>query len=71
MTPKLRQSLGVQAGGLVLVRQGAGAAGLPAALDERLPDGCVRIAAAHPTTAALGPMFGTVALERITSERAA
>jgi hypothetical protein len=31
----------------------------------------VRIAAAHPSTAALGPMFGTVTLSKVASERAA
>jgi NADH-quinone oxidoreductase subunit G len=71
MNGRMLQSLGVQPGGLVLVRQGQGEAGLTAAQDDKLPDGCVRIAAAHPSTAALGPMFGTVTLERITSERAA
>jgi len=71
MNAKQMQSLGVQPGGLVLVRQGEGEAGLAAALDDRLPDGCVRIAAAHPATAGLGPMFGSVTLEKVTSQRAA
>jgi NADH-quinone oxidoreductase subunit G len=55
----------------VRVRQGDGSARLAAALDDRLPDDCVRIAAAHAATAALGPMFGAVELERITAEKAA
>ena len=42
-----------------------------AALDDRLPDDCVRVAAAHPTTAGVGPMFGTVTLARVPVERAA
>ena len=67
MNARLMQSLGVQAGGLVLVRQGAGEAGLPAALDDKLPDNCVRVAAGHPATAGLGAMFGPVTLERITA----
>ena len=33
---------------------------LMAALDDRLPEDCVRIAAAHPATAALGAMFGAI-----------
>jgi NADH-quinone oxidoreductase subunit G len=33
-------------------------------IDERLPAGCVRLAAAHRHTAGLGPMFGAVTLER-------
>jgi NADH-quinone oxidoreductase subunit G len=75
MNGKLMQSLGVQPGGLVLVKQaggeGRGEAGLKAALDDRLPDGCVRVAAGHPATAGLGPMFGTVTLEKITAQQAA
>jgi len=61
----------VQAGGLVLAKQGSGEAGLAAALDDKLPDGCVRIAAGHASTAQLGPMFGTVTLEKITAMQAA
>jgi NADH-quinone oxidoreductase subunit G len=75
MNGKLMQSLGVQAGGLVLVKQAGvahpGEAGLAAALDDRLPDGCVRIAAGHASTAQLAPMFGTVTLEKITAQQAA
>jgi NADH-quinone oxidoreductase subunit G len=70
MNGRLMQSLGVQPGGLVLVRQGGGEAGLPAALDDKLPDNCVRVAAAHPSTTGLGPMFGTVTLEKITAAAA-
>jgi NADH-quinone oxidoreductase subunit G len=33
--------------------------------DDRLPADCVRVAAAHALTAALGDMFGAVTLERI------
>ncbi len=49
----------------------AGEAGLAAALDDKLPDGCVRIAAGHASTAQLGPMFGAVTLEKITAQQAA
>jgi NADH-quinone oxidoreductase subunit G len=35
-----------------------------AALDAGLPDGCVRVAASHADTAALGPLFGPVTVER-------
>ncbi len=65
MNARLMASLGVAAGAPVLVRQGKGEARLAAALDERLPEGCVRIAAGHPSTAGLGPMFGAVTLERV------
>ncbi len=75
MNSKLMQSLGVQAGGLVLVKQaggsGTGEAGLTAALDDKLPDNCVRVSAGHPATAALGAMFGALTLEKITAKQAA
>jgi NADH-quinone oxidoreductase subunit G len=62
--PVLAQKLGVKAGERVRVRQGEGEAIVEVGIDERLPSGCVRLAAAHRHTAALGPMFGTVSLER-------
>ncbi|MCX7961033.1 MAG: NADH-quinone oxidoreductase subunit NuoG [Burkholderiales bacterium] len=71
MNARLMKALGVQEGARVRVRQGSGEALLAAALDERLPDDCVRIAAAHPTTAGLGPMFGTVALEPVAMRQVA
>ncbi|MGQ0511390.1 MAG: NADH-quinone oxidoreductase subunit NuoG [Betaproteobacteria bacterium] len=71
MNARMLQSLGAADGSLVLVRQGAGEAGLVAALDDKLPDNCVRVAAAHPSTAALGPMFGPIMVETITAQRVA
>ena len=71
MNAALMQRLGVAAGQPVLVRQGPGEARLTAALDERLPEDCVRVAAAHPSTAALGPMFGGLELEKLTVGRVA
>jgi NADH-quinone oxidoreductase subunit G len=71
MNARLLERLGVAAGQPVRATTGAGEAKLMAALDERLPDDCVRISAAHPTTAALGPMFGTVTLEKVTVQQAA
>jgi NADH-quinone oxidoreductase subunit G len=71
MNAKLMRELGLADGQPVRVRQGEGEARLAAALDERLPDGCVRIAAAHASTAGLGPMFGALQLEAIEAERAA
>ena len=71
MNARLLAKLGVVDGQPVRVRQGEGSAQLPAALDERLPDECVRIAAAHASTATLGPMFGTVELEKVSAEKAA
>jgi len=63
MRNSLAQQLGVAAGDKVRVRQ-AGEVVLEAAIDDRLPEGVVRIAAAHATTAALGPMFGELTVER-------
>jgi len=58
------QSLGVADGGTVRVVQGEGTAVLALQIDAGLPDGVLRVAAAHSATAALGPMFGPVTLER-------
>jgi NADH-quinone oxidoreductase subunit G len=63
--------VGVAAGQPVLVKNGAGETKLMAALDEGLPDDCVRISAAHPATAPLGAMFGTVTLEKLAVQQAA
>ena len=64
MNGRLAARLGVTAKDQVLVKQSAGQAKLDVGLDERLPDDCVRVAAAHASTAALGPMFGSVTVER-------
>jgi NADH-quinone oxidoreductase subunit G len=68
MNSRLLARLGIAAGQPVLVND---AVKLMAALDDKLPEDCVRIPAAHPSTAALGPMFGTVTLCKVASERAA
>src|ERR671914_3063295 len=59
MNSRLLGNLGVAAGQPVAVNS---AVKLMAALDDKLPDDCVRIAAAHPSTGAVGAMFGTVTL---------
>jgi NADH-quinone oxidoreductase subunit G len=64
MNGKLAARLGVSAKDQVLVKQSAGQARLAVGVDDKLPDDCVRVAAAHASTAALGPMFGTVTVER-------
>jgi NADH-quinone oxidoreductase subunit G len=64
MNGKLAARLGVTAKDQVLVKQNAGQARLAVGVDDKLPDDCVRVAAAHASTAALGPMFGTVTVER-------
>ncbi len=71
MNGKLLSALGLSQGGFVLATQGKGKARLAVGLDDKLPDQCVRVAAGHPSTAELAPMFGTVTLERIASQQAA
>ncbi len=71
MNAKLMQQVGAAPGQPVLVKQGSGEATLACALDDGMPDGCTRIAAAHPATLALGGMFGTVSLQALRAERAA
>jgi len=56
--------LGIAEGSQVRVRQGQGEALLTARADESVPTGCVRVAAAYATTAALADMFGTINVER-------
>jgi NADH-quinone oxidoreductase subunit G len=56
--------LTVANGDRVIVKQGEGSAKLIAELDATVADGCVRIAAAHADTAALGAMFGAVTVEK-------
>jgi NADH-quinone oxidoreductase subunit G len=60
----LAASLGVNAGDLVKVSQGAGSAILVAGIDARLPANAIRVAAAHPSTAMLGAMFGAIQVEK-------
>lgn len=64
MSGTLLQSLQVEDGGMVVVRQGAGSAVLRARRDDSLPTGCVRVAASHPLTAGLGSMFGDCVVEK-------
>ena len=56
--------LGIADGSQVRVRQGQGEALLTARADESVPTGCVRVAAAHASTATLGDMFGAINVER-------
>ena len=75
MNSKLMASLGLASGDRVLVRRAGKRPGdaieLRAQLDERLPEACVRIAAAHASTAALGPMFCALSVEKIPVEQTA
>jgi NADH-quinone oxidoreductase subunit G len=67
MNSRLLEKLGIAAGQPVLVN----GAKLEAAADDTVADGCVRVAAAHASTVAVGPMFGGVTLEKVAAERAA
>jgi NADH-quinone oxidoreductase subunit G len=60
----LLQQLGVREGDAILLKQGTGQTHLPVARDDRLPDNCVRVAAAHPMTAHLGGLFGAISVKR-------
>ena len=60
----LWQRLGLAPGDAVRVSQGSAEAVLPAALDATLAATAVRIAAGHRATAALGAMFGPIAVEK-------
>jgi NADH-quinone oxidoreductase subunit G len=71
MNGRLLHKLGVAAGQPVSVRQGSGAAKLSAALDDKLPDDCVRIAAAHAATTGLGAMFGSLEVTKAPVEKVA
>jgi len=55
---------GLAPGDKARVRQGGSTALLEVALDDRLPDGLLRVPAAHAATSTLGPMFGAVSVER-------
>jgi NADH-quinone oxidoreductase subunit G len=64
LSSALSTQLGVAAGDKVKVSQGQGSAVLTAAIDNKLPAGVVRVAAGHNSTAALGAMFGAIAVEK-------
>jgi NADH-quinone oxidoreductase subunit G len=60
----LPPALFAQVGAKVRITQGEGHAVLTAGADASLAEGTVRIAAGHASTAALGPMFGAVKVEK-------
>jgi NADH-quinone oxidoreductase subunit G len=71
MNGKLFAQLNFVSGEKIKITQEKGEAVLVSALDDKLPDNCVRVAAGHPSTAGLGAMFGAVTLERVAAEKAA
>jgi NADH-quinone oxidoreductase subunit G len=60
----LAEKLAVADGAGVKVTQGQGIAVLAVGVDETLPANVVRISAGHAATAALGPMFGAISVEK-------
>jgi NADH-quinone oxidoreductase subunit G len=64
MNAKTLAQAGVADGAQVRVKQGQGEALLFAKADETVPAACVRVAAAHASTAMLGDMFGSITVER-------
>ncbi len=65
MNAATMQRCGVSAGQAVRVKQGVGTALLAALLDAGLPDGAVRISAAHPQVAGLAGMHGAITVEAL------
>jgi NADH-quinone oxidoreductase subunit G len=65
MPGALMEKLQLRDGDTVRIVQLGGEAILPVKRDDHLPADCVRVASAHPLTAALGDMFGSVTLERV------
>ena len=65
MNAALLTKLGIAIGDRVRIAQEGGEAVLTAALDDRVPADCVRVPAAHATTADLGELFGTVTIARV------
>ncbi len=58
------EQLGIADAAQVRVKQGEGVATLVAKIDNNVPAGCVRVSAAHASTAMLGEMFGQISVER-------
>ena len=56
--------LGVKSGDAVKVGQGRASARMMVSADDSMPVATARVAAGHWSTAALGPMFGTITVER-------
>ncbi len=60
----LWNELGLRQGQRVRLRQGDAQAALPVHLDATLPSNVVRVPAGQVDTATLGPMFGSIAIEK-------
>ncbi len=60
----LLEKLGIQGGGMAIIRQGQGSIVIRVDRDDCLPANCVRLPGAHAVTASLGPLFGELTMER-------
>jgi NADH-quinone oxidoreductase subunit G len=65
------ETQGIRDGMVVRVTQNGNNVTLTAAIDDGLAPGCVRVAAALPETATLGPMFGSINIEKAAMAAAA
>ncbi len=65
MNARLIERLQLRPGERVRVKQDGGEAILVCQRDDRLPDGCVRVAAANETTMSLGSPHGELSIERV------
>jgi len=70
---ELAAERGIVDGALVRITQGGHSVVLPARVDPSLASNVIRVAAAHPLTVALGPMFGRleIAPEPVAKDAAA
>ncbi len=65
MSQSTLQSLNVNSGTQIKVKQGTETIQLETACDDKLPVNCVRIACAHSTTMGLGDLFGEIFVEKL------
>ncbi len=70
---ELAAERGIVDGARVRITQGGNSVVLPARVDPSLASNVIRVAAGHPLTAALGPMFGRleIALEPVARDAGA
>lgn len=64
LSPEVAQQVSVKDGDLVKLTQGDGTITLTGAIDNKLKGHIVRVSSGHPSTSALGPMFGTINVEK-------
>jgi NADH-quinone oxidoreductase subunit G len=64
INPVTLDQLGLVSSSKLKVKQGAGETTLDVLVDSRIPVGCVRVSAAHTSTAMLGEMYGQISVER-------